>query len=185
MTDPTGTKRKNEEETGEKFESRQRTQLPSGTKRPLEGETVGEEEEGRGQAKQKVEDIPDSGNADPALDSGNAGSAEQGDVSMEAEDTGKLKRVEVAEMYSVPRVTVEAKKFGLEAGEAMDLRNGWDFNRKEDQDRAMTYVRTKKPGVVIGSPMCTMFSQLQGMQVWNRKRRTQYQEAVRKHGVHM
>lgn len=36
--------------------------------------------------------------------------------------------VDVAEMYSPPRVTEEARKFGLNAGEAMDLVTGWDFS---------------------------------------------------------
>ena len=77
---------------------------------------------------------------------------------MEAEDTGKLKRVEVVEMYSVPRVTVEAKKFGLEAGEAMDLTTGWDFRLNEHRECAKRYIHEYKPKLLIGSPMCTAFS---------------------------
>ena len=33
--------------------------------------------------------------------------------------------VELMEMYSPPRVTEEAKKFGLRVGTAMDLTTGW------------------------------------------------------------
>ena len=42
--------------------------------------------------------------------------------------TEMLKSIDVAEIYSPPRVTREAKKWGLEAGDAMDLTTGWDFN---------------------------------------------------------
>ena len=33
--------------------------------------------------------------------------------------------VELMEMYTPPRVTEEAKKFGLQPGAAMDLTTGW------------------------------------------------------------
>ena len=42
------------------------------------------------------------------------------------EDLSKLD-VDVAEICSPPRVTEEAKKRGLRAGEAMDLITCWDF----------------------------------------------------------
>ena len=42
--------------------------------------------------------------------------------------TEKMLSVVASEVFSPPRVTVEAKKFGLKAGEAWDLTNGWDFN---------------------------------------------------------
>ena len=44
----------------------------------------------------------------------------------------RLCSVDVAEVFSPPRVSSEAAKFGLMAGEAMDLTTGWAFNRKED-----------------------------------------------------
>ena len=48
----------------------------------------------------------------------------------------ELLNVDVVEAYSPPRVTLEAKKCGLKPGEAWDLTNGWDFSRKEHQDKA-------------------------------------------------
>ena len=38
----------------------------------------------------------------------------------------KLLAVDVVEAYSPPRVTLEAKKFGLKPGEAWDITTGWD-----------------------------------------------------------
>ena len=52
----------------------------------------------------------------------------------------ELMTVDVVEAYSPPRVTLEAKKFGLEPGEAWDLTNGWDFNRKDHQEKAESYL---------------------------------------------
>ena len=41
----------------------------------------------------------------------------------------KLMAVDVTEMFSPPRVTVQAAKFGLKEGEAWDLTTGWDFSK--------------------------------------------------------
>ena len=76
----------------------------------------------------------------------------------------RLCRVDVCEVFSPPRVGVQAVKYGLNPGEAMDLTTGWDFNKEEDRDRAERYVGTHKPLIVIGSPPCTPFSLLQN---WN------------------
>ena len=87
-----------------------------------------------------------------------------------------LARVDVAEIYSPVRVTEECNKFGLKPGEAMDLMTGWDFRRPEDKDRALRYIREEKPKLVIGSPMCKMFSQLQHLSPWNDKKQERWVE---------
>ena len=60
--------------------------------------------------------------------------------------------VDITEVYSPPRVTEEAKKFGPKAGEAWDLAEGWDFTKKEHQDQARRYQKENEPIVLIGSP---------------------------------
>ena len=85
-------------------------------------------------------------------------------------------RVDVAEVYSPPRVTEEAKKYGLKAGEAMDLTTGWDFRREEDRRRARRYLEEKRPKLLIGSPMCTMFSPLQRMTPWSKEKERRWTE---------
>ena len=69
--------------------------------------------------------------------------------------------IDVVEAYSPPRVTVEAWKFGLKAGEAWDLTTGWDFTKRSHRELAEKYQGERKPLVLIGSPPCTPFSQLQ------------------------
>ena len=43
----------------------------------------------------------------------------------------RIMLVDVTEVYSLPRVILEAQKIGLLAGEAFDFTHGWDFNREE------------------------------------------------------
>ena len=46
----------------------------------------------------------------------------------------------------------------------MDLLTGWDFNRSSDKTAAARHIDEQAPLLVIGSPMCTMFSTLQQLQ---------------------
>ena len=49
-----------------------------------------------------------------------------------------LAQVDVTEVYSPPRVTAMAKKTGLNAGSAMDLRIGYDFTTQKDRERGQS-----------------------------------------------
>ena len=82
-----------------------------------------------------------------------------------AKDPGvvPVSRVQVVEIYSPERVNKVAKQMGMEVGLSMGLITGWNFDRKEDRDLAEKYIREYKPTFLIGSPMCTMFSQVQSL----------------------
>ena len=41
----------------------------------------------------------------------------------------RLCRVDLCELFSPPRVGLQAKKFGLAPGDAMDLTTGWDLKK--------------------------------------------------------
>ena len=71
--------------------------------------------------------------------------------------------VDIAEIYSPPRITKEALRYGMKAGLAMDLTTGWDFTRSEHKEAAREYRRRVRPKLLIGSPMCQMFSTLQNL----------------------
>ena len=71
--------------------------------------------------------------------------------------------VDIMEVYSPPRVTQGARKIGLNDGLAMDLTNGWDFRNLVDRELAEKYIDENEPWLVIGSPMCKMFSVLQNL----------------------
>ena len=78
----------------------------------------------------------------------------------------------VSEMWSPPRVTKLAHRFGLSAGFAYDLTvndengNPWNFDLQEQRDKCMRHVIEQRPNFLIGSPMCTAFSILQGLNKW-------------------
>ena len=82
---------------------------------------------------------------------------------------------DVSEIYSPPRVVPVAEKMGLKGGDSMDILNGWDFNLRAHRRAAYKLIQKTRPLVLIGSPMCTMFSTLRNMNVakgseeWNRK----------------
>jgi len=75
----------------------------------------------------------------------------------------------VSEVYSPPRVTRLASRYGLAPGTAFDLttcdENGkyWDFDQEERRKRALEVIKTEEPILVIGSPMCTAFSLIQNL----------------------
>ena len=90
----------------------------------------------------------------------------------------RLTSVDVAEVFSPPRVTEEAKEFGLKAGEAWDLTEGWDFRIGNHRKAALRYQDEHKPVVLIGSPPCTPFSQLQTMNPRDDKSTLKWDEGV-------
>ena len=103
----------------------------------------------------------------------------QEDLDGDTEMTLKLYKVAVdlAEMYSPPRITVQGEKLGLRVGEAMDLTNGWDFRKSEHREKARQYRRERKPKLLVGSPMCTMFCLLQNLSPWTQEKQRRWVEA--------
>ena len=77
------------------------------------------------------------------------------------------------EMYGCGNIVQAAnhvlRDLNVEGLNAFDLRtskpNGaaWDFSRRGDRREALQYVKDKKPTWIIGSPPCTAFSRLQGL----------------------
>ena len=92
--------------------------------------------------------------------------------------TQRLMNVDVVEAFSPPRVTTEAKKFGLKPGEAWDLTEGWDFKIKAHREAAMKYQEDHQPLVLIGSPPCTAFSQLQTLNPTTKESQRKWNEGV-------
>ena len=73
-------------------------------------------------------------------------------------------QMEVAEVYSPPRIIKMAQEIGLRAGWSLDLTTydeygrQWDFNNAQMRNAAVRKVLTDKPILLIGSPMCGPFS---------------------------
>ena len=74
----------------------------------------------------------------------------------------------VSEIYSPPRITAEVRRGKykhLSPGIAFDLTvndpddgRPWDFSRHDKREKARKILRSSKPFLLIGSPMCTAFS---------------------------
>ena len=82
----------------------------------------------------------------------------------------KLGEASVGEVYSPPRVTARSSQFGVRPCFAMDLtemdpfdNKPWDFSQPEKQTRAWARMRAEQPTLLVGSPPCTPFSQLQAL----------------------
>ena len=58
----------------------------------------------------------------------------------------------------------------------MDLLTGWDFEKKEDQNRCIEQVLREKPMLVVGSPPCTYFSTLQELNKFNQRFNLEWME---------
>ena len=83
------------------------------------------------------------------------------------DDAMQAALAECAELYSPVRVNKYMKRYGMRPGSSMDLLTGWDFDRSSDRAAAVRRIDEEGPSLVIGSPMCTMFSALQNLQLRN------------------
>jgi len=94
----------------------------------------------------------------------------------------------VSEIYSPPRVTAAAKllpSLRLIPGAALDLTvnqedgNPWDFDIKANREKARDLFETQRPALVIGSVLCTAFSQIQALNAHRRDPQVIARERVR------
>lgn len=78
-------------------------------------------------------------------------------------------QMDVAEVYSLPRVAEIGRRMGLNGGWSLDLttcdNDGrmWDFNQKDMRNRAIRKLLKDQPTLLIGSPMCTAYSSIGNM----------------------
>jgi hypothetical protein len=77
-------------------------------------------------------------------------------------------RSAVMEVYSPPRVDALARMWNLMPGMSLDLTTvdpddgkPWDFNVAEKRDKAEAMIEKGSAMLLVGSPMCSAFSQLQ------------------------
>eukprot|EP00435_Cladocopium_sp_Y103_P033679 s671_g8.t1 len=69
----------------------------------------------------------------------------------------------VSEIYNPRRFQGHVDKFGLCQGQAFDLELGHDLLDKKVRDEVRRYIQEIKPGLVVISPPCTLFSLLQNL----------------------
>jgi hypothetical protein len=69
----------------------------------------------------------------------------------------------VAELYNPNRFQDKLDKYGLSRGQAFDLKLGHDLTSNNMRQEVRRYVREMKPGLIVISPPCTLFSVLQNL----------------------
>ena len=99
---------------------------------------------------------------------------------------------DVAELYSLPRVTEMAGTMGMKPGFALDLMKDdeddgepWDFSRAEKRKKAAEKVDREKPFMLITSPMCAKFCQLQALFNYPRMDPKKVSEAIMEAMTHL
>ena len=102
-----------------------------------------------------------------------------------------LTKPKVAELYSRPRVTEYGERKGILSGIAFDLTmddedgNPWDFRLKEQRDRAAKAIEDLCPELLVGSPMCAPFSNLQNLNVRTEEARQLLDEKEEEGTIHL
>ena len=72
-----------------------------------------------------------------------------------------LRGVGVTEVFSLEQNNQVCHGYRLAAGTSFVIRNGWNFDNNEDRRSAWKCIRAEDPLFIIGSPPCTMLSELQ------------------------
>ena len=70
---------------------------------------------------------------------------------------------DISDRFIPERVTARAKRMGLKPGFSIDLTNGWDLTKTAHRSEVARKVLEERPYLVIGSPPCTMLSNMQRM----------------------
>lgn len=84
--------------------------------------------------------------------------------------TGKIRNFldHVGDVYSPPRIILEARRQGLKGSIALDLSTGWDFRIAFHRRQVLQLIRDRRPAVLILSPPCRTFSPLQNLSIHKR-----------------
>ena len=103
---------------------------------------------------------------------------------------GSLSSNMVSEIYSRPRVALEATNFGFERGFSMDLREvdpddgqPWDFTVHEKREKARRRLMEEEPILLVGCPPCSSFSRLQQLS-WHKRPPEDYEAMVQEGLTH-
>ena len=73
------------------------------------------------------------------------------------------------EVFSNPRIAPHCNELGLLTGPSVDLGTGWDLLLESAQHRLLHMITLLRPLVIMLSPPCTVFSQVQASMENRRK----------------
>ena len=75
----------------------------------------------------------------------------------------EMRKLNVSEVYSEPRVAKRAKEHGMQQGISVDLKTGYDLRTRRDRQRCWDAVKKEDPDLLVVCPPCGPFSQLQNL----------------------
>ena len=76
--------------------------------------------------------------------------------------------VDITEVYSPPRMEEACSNIGPIGGSSLDRRTGWVFRKPAHRAAATWLIKEEAPRLLIGSPPCTKFSNLQNLNMSHR-----------------
>lgn len=75
----------------------------------------------------------------------------------------EMRKLNVSEVYSEPRVAARAAHHGVHQGVSIDLKTGFDLRRRKDRQRCWNAIKKEDPDLLVVCPPCGPFSQLQNL----------------------
>ncbi len=96
------------------------------------------------------------------------------EMSMEVNRLGYNRRTDVAEIFCDGKVADRAKMFGMVGGMVADLKTGYNLDEKAVPDQVWRELEEQMPELILLSPECKAFSQLQNLNSWS----PNYQETL-------
>ncbi|MDP7560817.1 MAG: hypothetical protein QF745_09785, partial [Planctomycetota bacterium] len=85
----------------------------------------------------------------------------------------------VSAIFNDDKFNKEAKKYGISPGFAMDIRTGFDFELEDARAEARARLREEKPSLLIGSPICGPWSQMNNINKDSENMRAHRKRAVK------
>ena len=90
-------------------------------------------------------------------------------------------RADLVEIFNPGNFAKHAPLFGLTPGGVYDLRTGWNLSDAKQRDKVWCELEEQEPELIIGSPMCGPFSQLQNLN----KDSPEYKEKLKEAAIHL
>ena len=100
------------------------------------------------------------------------------------------KETEITEMHSPPGVNGVAHEYVIAPGDTLDLTTtnphgaAWDFSKPEMREEAWQRIAHERPTLVVGSPPCTMFSNIHALN-WHRWTASEWKQKTVEATVHL
>ncbi len=85
----------------------------------------------------------------------------------------------VSAIFNDDKFNKEAKTYCISPGFAMDIRTGFDFDLEETREEARAKLRKEKPSLLIGSPICGPWSQMNNINKDSENMRAHMKRAVK------